>query len=359
MNIYKRDPDGPYWFRFRYRGQEIRRSTEVRNKETAKDIASAFRTKLVKGELDLNPAPKKQIPRFDKAMADFLEWSEQEYQAHPATHKRYLTSSKALLRHFGTKPLDSIQKDDVEQFKAARAKEKKRPAGRATRRTSKATIRPATCNRELALLGHLFNHFSDLLEGRNPCRRVKKLEEDNYQDRVLTADEERLYLLACSQPVRDIAIMMLQSGMRPEEVCRIRRENVFLEAGYVFNPFGKTKAARRRVPLSQTAVSVLSRRLDSINGPWLFPGRVKDRPLVKVNAAHTSAVRRSGIAPFRLYDCRHTFASRAVQAGVDLVTLATLLGHSKINMVLRYAHPSQEHQFAAIERMQAAISATA
>ena len=38
-------------------------------------------------------------------------------------------------------------------------------------------------------------------------------------------------------------------------------------------------------------------------------------------------------------------------AGVDLVTLAAMLGHSKINMVLRYAHPTEEQQFAAMEKM--------
>ena len=43
--------------------------------------------------------------------------------------------------------------------------------------------------------------------------------------------------------------MMLETAIRPEEVCRIRRENVHLDQGYLFNPFGKTKAARRKVPL--------------------------------------------------------------------------------------------------------------
>lgn len=41
-----------------------------------------------------------------------------------------------------------------------------------------------------------------------------------------------------------------------------------------------------------------------------------------------------------------------VQAGVDLVTLAAMLGHSKINMVMRYAHPTEEHQFAVMEKRQ-------
>jgi hypothetical protein len=39
-------------------------------------------------------------------------------------------------------------------------------------------------------------------------------------------------------------------------------------------------------------------------------------------------------------------------AGVDLVTLAAMLGHSRIQMVLRYAHPTEAHQFAAMEKRQ-------
>ena len=73
---------------------------------------------------------------------------------------------------------------------------------------------------------------------------MKVLAEDNEQLRVLTTEEEKLYLLAASQSLRDVATMMLEIRMRPDEVCRIYRENVHLEQGYVFNPFGKTKAVR-------------------------------------------------------------------------------------------------------------------
>jgi site-specific recombinase XerD len=58
----------------------------------------------------------------------------------------------------------------------------------------------------------------------------------------------------------------------------------------------------------------------------------------------------------RLYDLRHTWATGAVEAGIDLVTLAAMLGHSKINMVLRYAHPTQEHQTKAMERIEQFIA---
>ena len=91
--------------------------------------------------------------------------------------------------------------------------------------------------------------------------------------RVLTADEEKLYLLAASRPLRDVATMLLETGMRPDEVCRIRRVNVHLEQGYVFNPFGKTKAARRKVPLTERAIAVLVRLLEKVKGDFLFPAR--------------------------------------------------------------------------------------
>ena len=69
---------------------------------------------------------------------------------------------------------------------------------------------------------------------------------------------------------------------------------------------------------------------------------------MKLNNAHRGALERAELKPFQLYDCRHTFATRAAEASVDLVTLAAMLGHSRIQMVMRYAHPTEEHQFNAI-----------
>lgn len=55
-----------------------------------------------------------------------------------------------------------------------------------------------------------------------------------------------------------------------------------------------------------------------------------------MNNAHDRAVRDSKMAAFRLYDLRHTWATTAAMSGIDLVTLAAMLGHSSIQMVLRY-----------------------
>lgn len=348
MSLYKRN--GTWWFHFIFKGHHIQKSTNVGNKRDAAEIQAAFRTKLAKGEVGIEEP--KRVPTFALAMKDFLEWSEQEHAAHPNTHRRYEISSKALLRFFGNTSLERISSDDVEKFKTWRARQKKSAQGKNSKKAAKATtqLRPATVNRELACLKHLFTRNENVVT-KNPVKGVKFLKEDNEQTRVLSAEEEKLYLLAASQPLQDIATLMITTGCRPEEICRIRRENVHLEKGYLFNPYGKTKAARRKVPLSETAVAVLSKRLER-EGDYLFPGRTPDAPIVKVNAAHTATLKRSKVAAFRLYDLRHTWATRAAMAGVDLVTLAAMLGHSRIQMVLRYAHPTEEHQFAAMEKVQ-------
>src|SRR6267378_6510176 len=47
---------------------------------------------------------------------------------------------------------------------------------------------------------------------------------------------------------------------------------------------------------------------------------------------------------FRLYDFRHTYGSRMAMAGVDLMTLRELMGHSSITITQRYCHPTPEHK---------------
>lgn len=334
----------------------VQRSTKCTNKRDAADVERAYRTNLAKGEVGLEQ--KKPVPRFGAAMKDYLAWCEQEHRAHPNTHKRYVTSSKSLLRFFGDLPLDRITPEEIEKYKTWRGKQCKTTRYKKNRKQTKKLLKPATINRELACLKSLFNYFirADVLTKANAVSRVKFLAEHNEQTRVLSSDEEKLYLLAAKQPLQDIATVMLQTGMRPEEVCRIRRENVHLNEGYLSNPHGKTKAAKRKVPLTEAAAAVLRRRLADIEGDCLFPGRVKGESIVKVNAAHTATVKRSGVAPFRLYDLRHTWATRAAMAGVDLVTLAAMLGHSRIQMVLRYAHPTEEHQFQAMRKLQSFVA---
>jgi integrase len=352
---------GNVWsYEFRFDGRRYRRSSGVSNKKEAATIAAAFRTALAKGEVGI--IERKKIPTFKMAMAEFLKWSEREHAAKPATHRRYRVSSVALLKHFKDLPLEKITSDEVEKFKTARLGQFKTVRSKEGRKPTKKKIKPATVSRELACLRAMFNHVIKAdVPVKNPVSKTgaKLLREDNEQTRVLSYEEQAKYLAHATPMLRDVATIMLETGMRPEEVYRIQPENVHLDEDYLFNPFGKTKAAKRRIKLTANVKGILARRIEECRdkdgqlGPYLFPHALdSSQPVPKVNNAHDRAVRDSKIAPFRLYDLRHTWATRAAEAGIDLVTLAAMLGHSKINMVLRYAHPTQEHQTKAMEKLE-------
>jgi integrase len=60
---------------------------------------------------------------------------------------------------------------------------------------------------------------------------------------------------------------------------------------------------------------------------------------------------------FVLYDFRHTFATRMAQTGIDLATLAAVLGHNSIRIVQRYVHPTAEHKQNAMRRFEESLVA--
>jgi hypothetical protein len=126
--------------------------------------------------------------------------------------------------------------------------------------------------------------------------------------------------------------------------------------GYLWNPYGKTASSRRKVRLNSVAVEVIKRRMKAAKGLYLFPHKkTKNKPTLKVNNAHDRALEKSGVQPFRLYDLRHTWATRAAEAGTDIATLAALLGHSKLVMAQRYFHPGESHRIEAVESSKSSM----
>jgi integrase len=122
----------------------------------------------------------------------------------------------------------------------------------------------------------------------------------------------------------------------------------------ISNPFGKTKAAKRKLTITDEVLSIIKRRISESDACYLFPSpNDPARPIGSVRKAHDGAVRRAKINPeFRLYDIRHTYASRAVMAGVDLPTLGAMLGHTTIQMTMRYVHPAEEHKREAAAKIE-------
>ena len=75
------------------------------------------------------------------------------------------------------------------------------------------------------------------------------------------------------------------------------------------------------------------------------------KPFVDLKAGFALACEKAGISGVTWHTLRHTFASRLVNSGVDIVTVKELLGHSSISVTMRYAHTNIESKRAAVEKL--------
>ncbi len=336
MSVYKRG--GVYWYDFWFQGQRHRQSTGLHNKTAALRAEAIRKAELAEGRAGI--VKREPCPIFESFVRnEFLCWSEKQHEAHPRTHKRYRVSAKPLIAFLGKLPLDAISSGQVEKFKLARSGE----------------ISPAGTNRDLAALRLMLNFA--VRQGciaRNPVLGVKFLPEGPGSQRIVSHEEQQRYLAKANQVLRDVAVLILETGMRPEEVYTIRIENVHLAKGYLFVPSGKTRFARRNVPLTEKARQVLKCRIAEAKSAYVFPHRHDpEKALTTVSKAHEDALQRADITPrFRLYDLRHTYGSRSAMAGVDLPTLKELMGHSHISTTMRYVHPTPEHKREAVRKLE-------
>lgn len=147
--------------------------------------------------------------------------------------------------------------------------------------------------------------------------------------------------------------------MRKGELTKLRWEEVDLEAGYIYIRETKNNESRA-IPLNDTLMDTLLKLKKDSNSEYVFTTN-KGKPYTSDTAwkrVWMTAFRRSGIDKCRFHDLRHSFASRLVMAGVDIVTVQELMGHKDITMTKRYSHPTPEHKKQAVERLNIGVMNT-
>jgi integrase len=250
---------------------------------------------------------------------------------------------------FGGRALEEITAGDVEKIRAERLQTTTRATETKERRR---TVTAATVNREVAFLRHVFNvAIRDGKTERNPVTKLRFFKERG-RVRYLTDDEEPTLMGALpTDEDRQRVTVLLHTGLRKAEFLGLRWKYVDTKAGVLTIPRTKNGEARH-VPMNATVREILARRPRPLNRDALvFPNRAGMVDLRWAEKAFPEAIVTAGIADFRLHDLRHTFASRLVMAGVDLLTVMQLGGWKSLAMVQRYAHLSPGHRQSAIERL--------
>jgi integrase len=182
---------------------------------------------------------------------------------------------------------------------------------------------------------------------------------ERQRDTVLADADWQRYIAECPQPWRDAAIIIRGTGMRPGEAFSLRWENLHLNGtgGLIQVTVGKTKAARRMLPMVPAVYAALKAKWEAAGKPeegWLFPSSSREGHFNKDTAkdqhkraldhanANAKAEGAKGIKIFQPYVLRHTALTQLAEAGCDVFTLARIAGHSSITITQRYVHPQAD-----------------
>ena len=148
-----------------------------------------------------------------------------------------------------------------------------------------------------------------------------------------------------------VVLLALNTGMRRGELLAVRWRDVDLTRAVLTVHGTQSKTGQtRHIPLNSEAATVLATWKAGSTTELVFTGH-DGEPMEDIKTAWGRLVRAAKLENFRFHDCRHHFASRLVQAGVDLNTVRELLGHSDLKMTLRYAHLAPEHKAAAVAKL--------
>ena len=215
---------------------------------------------------------------------------------------------------------------------------------------------PGNANKALAILRQILNHaVAGGLIAVNPARRTTMNPRPRLT-RFLSAAEiarliEALDHCVADRPARapqaDIIRLLLLTGCRKSEIKNLQWSEVH---GNTLR-LSDSKTGPRMVYLSEDARALIDRQPRN-GGQFVFPSPADPgRPRRHELRLWDLARERAALPGVRLHDLRHTYASQAFMRGVPLPVVARLLGHSQVQMTMRYAHVGDRDVEAAAERI--------
>jgi len=305
------------------------KSLKTRDRKEASKREHAFVTDILRGDFDLSK--QGGVPRLH----EFKErlFNALSLKVAPRTCEFYKTAWKPLADFIpiATMRLDKIDSAIIEQFIQARSQ----------------TCATSTVNHSLRTLRRALRLAEEWkLIRRAP--RIKLLAGEHTRDFVI--DEPLLVrILAhekCTPFLRDLVPFLLDSGLRLSEALALEWPDVDFKKREVFVRRGKSKAARRHVPMTARVHEILTRRYgargDQVN---VFPAASRHWPSEQFRAVRDAM----GLpADACIHSCRHTFLTRLGASGCDVWSLMKLAGHSSVVQSQKYVHPSSDRFASAI-----------
>lgn len=326
-----------YWMSYTANGIRHRESCNTSNKREAEQRLASRITAVTEGRFfDI----KKTTPVLFK---DFVNrYIAEHSKINKKSWEHDLFRLRDLMVSFGGRYLHEITVADIAKFKAQQMQTKALRLGR--------PICTATINRKLALLKAILNKAVDweVLED-NPCRKIKLFRENNTRDRFLSREEFNRLLTECKGELLQLVTIAVHTGLRKGEIMGLKWNDIDVTRKLIYvRRSGKfaysTKSSKNRVvPMNDVVCNTFLSILKHPDSDYIFDNTHRN--------AFKTALKRSKIEDFRFHDLRHTFASYLAMASVPINTIKDLLGHSTINITMRYSHVTPEHKAASVEKL--------
>ncbi len=301
--------------------QRIRKT--LLNKKLAQAFEVTKKTEFLQGKL---------IPRAKGEKVTFRQFADEYYQTHSIVKhkdpKREEYRLKYLNNYFGDKRLADIRPLDIERWQGQ----------------MKARQKPSTVNRRLVTLKSMLNKAVKWgYLPASPGRYVSRLGGEEQRDRYLTADEIKKILKVAEPRIKIFFIFAINTGMRCDNIKTLTWKDVYWQSGAINVPKNKSDKAYS-VPINNTVRGILQARAKLGTSGFVLDTTNLRKDFEKLREV-------AGIENCTIHDLRHTFASHLAMKGVDLYTIAKLLGHSDIKMTQRYAHLAPDHKSIAVNML--------
>lgn len=329
-----------------FAGAKLKRwKTGTANKTLAKQQEAIIKTDLMKGIV------KSDCVRGHAPLA-FAQWAKEYVQIEEVVglrsyKERCQRIEQILVPFFGKKLLPDIAVKDVEEW-------------RKQRRTKRGQAAQATVNVDHNILKHMLKHAMkrDLLT-RNVASLVASPKPKNARDRVLEPKEwEQLYN-AAPEWFRPVLLTAYHTGMRLEEILGLTWDRVDVDKGRIFLKGELTKNGEdREVPLTPSLRQALQMLRDK-DGVTRIKGFVFLKDGKRITHSYRTVQQvclEAKIEKFVFHDLRHCAVTNLADAGVDTETIMKIVGHSSVEMFLRYRKIKAEKLDAAMDSLNTLIT---
>lgn len=244
-----------------------------------------------------------------------------------------------LIKFFGGKTLQAIKASDVAAYRDYRLQ----------------TVGSSSVIQDLSFLRCLYR-MARVEWGKDvtdPTMDVRRPSAPHHRLALLSPEQiDRLLDWCCvskQEALPCYVLLLLHTAMRPSEAAGLRWDQVMLDRGMI--DLTVTKTDPRRVPMTSTIRALLAKMATTNQGQihvFLPDDQPRTLPHRYFRRSFATACRNAGINDFTLYGLRHSAASYLIMHGVDIRTVAEIMGHRNISQTMKYTHFLDAHKLTAI-----------